>query len=89
MRARLTDPGTSQEHVPTLDRADRKSLIVSMLEARGPMNSKELADATGIDRVSVSPMLKPMEREGLVIRTEEKRDGGILWTTPTGQQELF
>lgn len=46
--------------------------------------SFEIAEGTGIERVTVSPRLKPMEKLGLVRRTDERRTGpsgrsSIVW----------
>ena len=89
MRARATDPETSQRHVPTLERQTRRDKVIKALTEHGPLNSKELAEITGIDRVSVSPLLKPMERDGDLECTDIKRDKGLLWQLKTKQQQLF
>jgi len=85
-RARRTDPQTSHDaaaHVPV------RPLWAAVHEAyraagsRG-LTSYELAAVTGRDRVSVSPCLRPMERAGWLIETEDRRPGptgapGIVW----------
>jgi hypothetical protein len=81
-RARTTDPETSHEaaarvapHVAQLD----NQVHASLSEVPGGMTTRELADRSGIERVSVSPRMKPMEIAGRVERTSERRDGGIVW----------
>ena len=44
----------------------------------------EIAEATGLDRVTVSPRMRPMEKLGLVRRSTEKRAGpsgvaSVVW----------
>lgn len=60
--------------------------IHSWLSLRGDEGgtSFEIADGTGIERVTISPRLKPMEKLGLVRRTDERRVGpsgrhSIVW----------
>ena len=44
----------------------------------------EISEATGLDRVTVSPRMRPMEKLGLVRRSTEKRAGpsgvaSVVW----------
>lgn len=86
-RARHTDPETSHAAAATAAR-HHSSLDTAILdwlryEAAGG-TSEEIANGLLVPRVSVSPRLKPMERAGLVTRTDERRTGksgvrAIVW----------
>lgn len=65
--ARSSDPWTS--HYTSGDHSDVAAKVLECLgdHPKG-LTSRELANVTGIDLVSVSPILKPLERQGLVRR---------------------
>jgi predicted esterase YcpF (UPF0227 family) len=81
--ARRTDPETSHIEVRRIANSDVDARILAYLSGTGiGGTSLEISEATGITRVSVSPRLKPLELMGKVIRTTEKRSGGIVWKVP-------
>ena len=80
--ARRSDPDTSHAA------ADRVSPKVAALELRvvgalRPLSAgltvPEISDLTGIDKWSVSPRMKPLERKGLVRRLAERRGRATVW----------
>jgi len=76
--ARNTDPETSHQAAAKVNASRLEEIVMDAL-THGPMTSKELAEATGEARVSVSPRFKPLERRGLIVRTDERRDGCVVW----------
>ena len=70
MRARKTDPQTSHEAAATVDYDSSKSELLKWLQAAGDegLTSYEYADIIGRPVQNVSPIFKPMEREGLIRR---------------------
>lgn len=79
-RARRTDPDTSHQAAASVDVTHREQQVLDALAAHpGGLTTKEMADVTGVDRLSLSPRMKPLELKGLVIRTEETRDGSTVW----------
>ena len=87
-RARRHDPDTAKAWA---DAQNTKGLtgkydrqIVEALHNRGRhgATSLELAEITGIDRVCVSPRLRPLARVGVVVDTDERRNGGVVWKLP-------
>jgi len=86
-RVRSTDPDTSRTWAAlrTGPEMKRAMLVVGdALHRAGPegLTTLEMVPRTGMTRVSVSPLLKPMERLGLVMRTDRKRNRGIVWILP-------
>lgn len=86
--ARASDPVTS--HAAGVYVSEREQgIFAEILMWLGPRGedggtSLEIADGTGIDRVTISPRLKPMEKLGLVARTDQRRTGStgrasIVW----------
>ena len=86
--ARARDPVTS--HAAGASVADIQDHLFGQIHnwllPRGDEGgtSFEIADGTGIERVTISPRLKPMEKLGLVRRTDERRVGpsgrySIVW----------
>ena len=70
-RARNTDPDTSHEAaeratpaVPAL----RDLIVEALRKERYGLTSRQLAEKTGRDLVSISPRLKPMVEDGVVKR---------------------
>ena len=45
----------------------------------GKGTSSEVAAEIGVDKWSISPRMKPLERKGQIERTTERRDGQIVW----------
>ena len=86
--ARRSDPVSS--HAAGVQVSDKISdLYTAILAWLGPMGdiggtSLEIAEGIGLERVTVSPRLAPMEKLGLVARTKERRAGpagvsSIVW----------
>jgi DNA-binding MarR family transcriptional regulator len=79
-KARRTDPGTSRKHLETLNTGTIAAAVYGELRTTpGGLTSLELAMILPWSRVSISPMLKPMEEAGWIQRTGEVRNGGIVW----------
>lgn len=84
--SRNDDPGTSHDaadsvttKIPNLNK-----LVLDCLEEekRGPgkgMTSKEIAADLGLDHVTISPRMKPLEKLGMVRRTIRRRKKSIVW----------
>jgi len=84
--ARNTDPQTSHDAAATVDLAPLQEAVVSVLDRRGVTGATtlEIANSTGLPRVSVSPRMKPLEGAGLVFRTSRRRGGGVVWVSKKG-----
>jgi DNA-binding MarR family transcriptional regulator len=83
--ARRSDPDTSHDQLAhlTFRSGPIVSAILSMLgEFTEGMTVLEMANHSGIAQVSVSPMMKPLEKEGRVFRTVKRRNRGIVWKDP-------
>ena len=82
LRARTDDPHTSHAQLKKLSmKAGTMAYLILELLRKNPrgLNTKEMADISKQSRVSISPMMKPMEHAGHVVRTDEVRDRGIVW----------
>lgn len=81
--ARATDPRTSHEAAdavtPRLSALEERCLNALRDAGAYGLTSKELALWTRLDRVTVSPRLRPLAERGLIRATEDRRDGGIVW----------
>lgn len=77
--ARLSDPSTSHEAAARVSTAELE-LVVRRTLSRHPegLTTREIHEITGVDHVSVSPRLKPLERKELVVRAG-RRDGSTVW----------
>lgn len=79
-RARSTDPVTSHMAAANVDTDSVAGKVLAALKgADNGLTSFDIAEATGLARVSASPCLAPLERKGYV-----HRDGTRL-QTETGQ----
>ena len=78
--ARRTDPDTSHIAALTVDANRLEKLVLSMLD-RYPdgLTVKEVATYLHIDKWSISPRMKPLEKKGLLERTAERRSRSIVW----------
>ena len=85
--ARRTDPETSHEAAqaiePHLGRLE-SIVLTAIRQAPDGMTIDELAAATGLDKVTVSPRMKPLVRKGLIQTDGTKRKGrtrasGLVW----------
>jgi predicted transcriptional regulator len=89
--ARNSDPLTS------LDAADRvpvhtlEALVLRHLCWAYPngLTSYQVAEASGISLVTLSPRFKPLEQKGLIERTKQRDQGRIVWRAMMGQGRLF
>lgn len=86
--ARSTDPSTASEAAETVSVAKAEMLVLSRLRTKRLLErgatSDEMAKLTGIDRVTVSPRFRPLERKGLIVDRGERRRGqsgrySIVW----------
>jgi hypothetical protein len=75
--ARRTDPQTSHDAKASVEvvLARNETLIVGAVRDRGTAILDEIIAATGIQKVSVSPTLRPLERKGILVRTGQTRPG--------------
>jgi DNA-binding MarR family transcriptional regulator len=81
-RARRTDPATSKIAAAkvTPKESSLRALVLGYLRTRPDgATSREIAEATGRDRVTISPRLAPMADEGLLERAPVTRDGSTVW----------
>ena len=80
---RRTDPATSREAaeaiVEQLPRLEAVVLEAVTAAGKRGATSHEIADATGLSLVTVSPRLRPLARRGKVIESGQRRDGRIVW----------
>ena len=80
--ARNTDPQTS--HDAAARAMSKVSLleydVIGQLQRGGPQTTGEIAAKAEISLVSISPRMKPLEKKGLVLRTDSRRRGSIVWT---------
>ncbi|MDQ7906347.1 MarR family transcriptional regulator [Phytohabitans sp. ZYX-F-186] len=65
-----------------LDRA--AYVILRHLAGAGPQNVSALADRLGLDGSTVTRQVSAMQRDGLVVREADPRDGRGTVITPTG-----
>jgi hypothetical protein len=92
---RRTDPPTAHEAAASLSDADLSKIdgaIVGALRARADgLTTRELADITGIERVSVSPRMARLAERSVVYDSGETRISpdtnkkGIVWKLRNGQ----
>lgn len=77
--ARASDPETSHEAAASVNVAALEAKVLKVLRASGePKSSHQIAALLGLELVSISPRLKPLEERGLVKRAG--RDGRrTLW----------
>lgn len=78
--ARRTDPGTSHVAAARVDvpKAERQVLnALATLGGKGINN--EIAEVLDLRVNATSPRMKPLEKKGLVRRTEYRRDRQIVW----------
>lgn len=77
-RARSSDPGTSHAAAKSFDAGSLALQVLADLRDRGPGTSHEIAERMGIQLVTVSPRMKPLEDAGKVER-DGKREGRTVW----------
>lgn len=77
--ARNTDPVESHVAARRARTAKLEQTVLKGLELFGPRSTKELADLANMPRDSFSPRMRPLERQGLVRKTDIRRDGAAVW----------
>lgn len=79
--ARRTDPSTSHQAAHSISaRLNRlEQLVVDTLARHGGMTTKELAEHTGEDRVTISPRIKPLCDKCRIADSGIKRGRSIVW----------
>lgn len=77
-RARRSDPGTSHAAAATIDAKSLAGQVLADLRDRGPGTSHEIAERMGLQLVTVSPRMKPLEDAGKV-RRAGKKQGRTIW----------
>lgn len=86
--ARSTDPATAHQAAASVkpDLPRLEAAVLDCLRAFGArgLTSEELADAMAMERVTVSPRLKPLALKGLAVDTGMRRQGrsgraSIVW----------
>ena len=78
--ARRTDLATSHEAALRVDATKREAdTLCGLKKLGGTGTSREIARAIGVHEWSISPRMKPLERKGLINRTDERRDNCIVW----------
>ncbi|WP_238343739.1 MarR family winged helix-turn-helix transcriptional regulator [Microbacterium sp. RG1] len=58
-------------------------LVLVELWDRGPRTVSQLGDGLGLDSGTLSPLLKRLEKAGLVSRTRDDGDGRVVTVAPT------
>jgi predicted transcriptional regulator len=82
IHARNTDPDTSHDAAGRMSQVslERATEIVELLEEHPDgLTSQEIADAVGRHVTNVSPLLRPMAREGEIHTAPEKRENRLVW----------
>lgn len=84
--ARSTDPMTSVFAAEKIDTAKLEGIVLQQLMACGDQGAttEELAAALNMDRVTVSPRMRPLCNKGLVVESDMRRVGrsgkkSIVW----------
>lgn len=81
--ARKTDPETSKEAARRVDTSNVETLVLLAVQRTGKRGAttKELEKSLGVDRVTISPRMKPLARKHLIRQTLEKREGCFVWVS--------
>lgn len=94
--ARFSDPTTSAEAAESVSVAKAEMVVLNQLLKRPVRGatSDEMADITGIARVTVSPRFRPLERKGLIEDSGERRKGtsgrtSIVWRPTNRAVSLY
>ena len=79
-QARRTDPSTSHEAAAKRSEQAGKyvQIIAHDMTRHGPSTYREVADRTGVVGTTTSTVMSKMEREGLLVRTGERRNGCMV-----------
>lgn len=77
--ARHTDPQSSHDAARSVDTTTLEQLVMLALEELGGGTSASVSEHLDLDRVSISPRFKPLERKGLIRRTDRREDGSQIW----------
>jgi DNA-binding MarR family transcriptional regulator len=84
--ARRSDPAASKEAAAKVDVTRTEGIVLDALRKWGPMSTREISRKTDIDRLSISPRMKPLEERGKVKRLEERRDGCTVWSLANSKE---
>ena len=74
--ARASDPQTSHIAAKGVrgERANHLEVVtVNTLKEHGPLTTWEITHKTGINWDSITPRMKPLERKGLIRKTDQRR----------------
>ena len=84
--ARKTDPSTSYNTLTDARISQLQRVVLTELwKQLSGLTTKEIASRSGVDRVSISPRMKPLVDAGLVEDSKLRRDKSIVWwLTPDG-----
>ena len=82
---RNTDPATSKAAARNVNVSRLESIVASVIQ-RWPegLTTKEIAEKTGLDRVTVSPRIKPLCNKGILKNSGNRRDKSIVWVMIKG-----
>jgi len=69
---RRSDPETSREAAQSIDANSIEGRVYQYLIDHGPAILDDLASGMKLDKVTVSPRLKPLERAGMVVRGQTR-----------------
>lgn len=68
--ARSTDPTTSNDAAASVRATDLETTVFEIVKSSVVgMTLDEICDATGLEKVTASPRLRPLEKKGFVIRS--------------------
>lgn len=89
--ARTTDPLTSLEAADRVPTTELEALVLQYLCGAYPdgMTSYQVAEASGMSLVTLSPRFKPLEVKGYIERTKQRDQGRIIWKAVIPQGRLF
>lgn len=81
--ARTTDPSTSIEAAAAVQTSEAEQIVYQCLQRnKNGMTSHEVAEATGLPLVNVSPRFRPLANKGLIEPTGDRR------TNPSGRSAI-
>ena len=74
---RRHDPETSVDAAWSVDATQLEHVVLDVVQAAGEWGATldDIIRATGLDKVTVSPRLRPLVRKGFVIATNRRRPG--------------
>ena len=90
LRAGRDDPVGSHDFIRQLaeDEGIPERILALLAKHPGGMSGKQISLATGIEQVSVSPWLRPMERAGILVEAGKfGKPRVILWALATQERK--